>query len=242
MHPAYASLHYQHQLQNMVLGPTSCFSSKSTNVRAAAGRVIFALLAFNTSPNQAAPKAEGGRFRGPPQRDKQEKNKFNLGANLQAMLNSNSDRFAFAMEDLKPAKFSGEPTRLELTSDKPIFRPLHKLGQVELDFVEAQCAKLEKLGFIGRSPQSQYASATVVVRKKDEEGNYTDFRQCGDYRPLNQETPLDSTPLPGIEDIFNQMGGGTIFSKLNLRSGYHQMPLRQEDRAKTAFWGANKIL
>ena len=108
--------------------------------------------------------------------------------------------------------------------------------------MEAQCSKLEKLGFIKRSLQSQYASATVVVRKKDEEGNYTDFRQCGDYRPLNQETPLDRYPLPSIEDIFNQMGGGTIFSKLDLRSGYHQMPLRQEDRRKTTFWGANIIL
>ena len=47
-----------------------------------------------------------------------------------------------------------------------------------------------------------------MVRKKDEEGNYTDFRQCGDYRPLNQETALDQYPLPGIEDIFNQIGGG----------------------------------
>ena len=137
------------------------------------------------------------------------------------MLNANNDRFAFSMEDLESAKYSGEPMRLELTSDKPIFRPPHKLGQVEFDFVEAQCSKLEKLVFIKRSPQSQYASATVVVRKKDEEGNYTDFRQCGDYRPLNQETPLDRYPLPGIEDIFNQMGGGTIFSKLDLRSGYH---------------------
>ena len=87
-----------------------------------------------------------------------------------------------------------------------------------------------------------YASATVVVRKKDAKGNYTDFRQCDDYRPLNLETTLDRYPLPGIEDIFNAMGGGTIFSKLDLKSGYHQMPLREEDRAKTAFWGANRIL
>ena len=120
------------------------------------------------------------------------RSKFILGANLHeqnhlrvlAMLNAKSDRFALSMEDLELAKFAGEPMRLDLTSDKPIFRPPHKLGQVELDFVEAWCSKLEKLGFIRRSPQSQYASATVVVRKKDEEGNYTDF-QCGDYRPLN---------------------------------------------------------
>ena len=87
-----------------------------------------------------------------------------------------------------------------------------------------------------------YASATVVVRKKDEAGNYTYFRQCGDYRPLNAKTTLDRYPLPSIEDIFNQMGGAKIFSKLDLRSGYHQMPLRVEDRMKTAFWGGNRIL
>ena len=106
------------------------------------------------------PKAEGGRILGPPQRDKLEKSKFNLGAGLQeqdqlrvlAMLNANGDRFAFSMEDLEPAKFSGEPMCLDLTSNKPIFRPPHKLGQVEPDFVEAQCSKLEKVGFIRRSP------------------------------------------------------------------------------------------
>ena len=78
--------------------------------------------------------------------------------------------------------------------------------------------------------------------KKIEAGNYTDFRQCGDYRPLNVETTLDRYPLPSIEDIFNQMGGAKIFNKLDLRSGYHQMPLPKEDRMKTAFWGANMIL
>ena len=187
-------------------------------------------------------------MRGPPQRDKPPK--FNLGSSLQekdqikvlAMLEDNMDRFAFALEDINPQDFQGEPMQINLNSDQAIFRPPHKLGQVEWDFVEAQCKKLEMLGFIQRSTQSTYASATVVVRKKDEGGNYTDFRQCGDYRPLNGETTLDRYPLPGIEDIFNQMGGATIFSKLDLRSGYHQMPVRVEDRAKTAFWGANRVL
>ena len=86
-----------------------------------------------------------------------------------------------------------------------------------------------------------YASATVVVRKKDEAGNHTDFRQCVDYRPVNQETTLDRYPRPGIDDIFNQMGEAKVFSKLFLRSGYHQMPLREEDRSKTVLWGASMI-
>ena len=158
------------------------------------------------------------------------------------MLDDNMDRFAFALEDISPWYFTGEPMQINLNSNQAIFRPPHKLGQVEWDFVEAQCKKLEALGFIQRSTQSTYASATVVVRKKDEAGNYTDFRHCGDYRPLNLETTLDRYPLPGIEDIFSQMGGATIFSKLDLRSGYHQMPVRAEDRCKTTFWGANRVL
>ena len=172
------------------------------------------------NPRVLGPEGEGGGGTVPPQRDKQQK--FNLGSCLQeqeqirvlTMLEDNMDRFAFSMEDIEP--FKGEPMQLELNSDKPIFRPPHKLGQVEWDFVEGQCEKLERLGFIRRSKQSKYASATVVVRKKDEEGNYTDFRQCGDYRPLNMETMLDRYPLPGIEDIFNKMGGATVFSKLDL--------------------------
>ena len=62
---------------------------------------------------------------------------------------------------------------INLNSDQVIFWPLHKLGRVEWDFVEAQCKKLEALGFIQRSTQSTYASAMVVVRKKDEARNYT---------------------------------------------------------------------
>ena len=120
------------------------------------------------------------------------------------MLETNSDRFAFSMEDLEP--FTGEPMQIHLNTNPPIFRPPHKLGQVEWDFVESQCKKLEALGMIQWSTHSLYASATVVVRKKDAEGNYTDFRQCGDYRPLNLETNLDRYPLPGIEDNFQQVG------------------------------------
>ena len=52
----------------------------------------------------------------------------------------------------------------------------------------------------------------MVVKKKDDEGNYTDFRKCGDYRPINALTPLDKYPLPLIEDIFDDMKGAKIFS------------------------------
>ena len=94
------------------------------------------------NPRGLAPDAEGGGISVPPQRDKQPF-KYNLGSNLSAedqikmmaLLDKNKDRFAYSLEDIEP--FTGEPMRIDLNSDKPIFRPPHKLGQVELDFVAA---------------------------------------------------------------------------------------------------------
>ena len=156
------------------------------------------------------------------------------------MLANNNDRFAYKVEELE--RYTSPPMEIKLNSSKYIFRPPHKLGEKEWTFVGEQCEKLEKLGFINLSSQSHYASATVVVKKKNEDGIYTDLRKCGDYRPLNLETDLDRYQLPLIESIFNDMKGAKIFSKLDLRLGYHQMALRESDRAKTAFWGAQRIL
>ena len=233
----------------MITTSSPVFGTRSDFQQQTAGNVILALLASEssgTSTQQPLTPEEEGGGRNPPQAAKPAK--FNIGAALSEpeqlrvliTLEDNMDRFAFTMEDIEP--FTGEPLQIHLNSTQPIFRPPHKLGQIEWDFVKTQCQKLETLGFIRKSTQSKYASATVVVRKKDTDGNYTDFRQCGDYRPLNLETTLDRYPLPGIEDIFNAMGGAIIFSKLDLRSGYHQMPLQAEDRAKTAFWGADRTL
>ena len=95
------------------------------------------------------------------------------------------DRFAFSLKDIEP--FTGEPLQIHPNSIHPIFRPPHKLEQVEWDFVHAQRKKLEALGFIQRSPQKIYVSATVVVRKKDAECNYKDFRS--DVPEIYTHTP-----------------------------------------------------
>ena len=85
----------------------------------------------------------------------------------------NNDRFAYSLEEL--SQYTGPPMEIKINSQKEIFRPPHKLGEKELAFVAEQCEKLEKFGFIRRFYQSKYASVIVVVRKKDEDGNYTDF-------------------------------------------------------------------
>ena len=78
-------------------------------------------------PSTLPPVSEGGRERGPPQRNKAQK--FNLGARLQqqdelrvlSMVEDNSNRFAFSMEDIEPTSFKGEAMRIDLNTDKPIF-------------------------------------------------------------------------------------------------------------------------
>ena len=81
-----------------------------------------------------------------------------------------------------------------------------------------------------RPSSSPYASPVTLVPKKD-----GTTRFCVDYRKLNSVTVRDQYPLPQIQDIFDQIGGSTIFSTLDLKAGYWQLPMEEESIAKTAF-------
>ncbi|CAL9009554.1 unnamed protein product, partial [Prunus brigantina] len=84
-------------------------------------------------------------------------------------------------------------------------------------------------GFI-RPSFSPWGAPVLFVKKKD-----GTMRLCIDYRQLNKVTVRNKYPLPRIDDLFDQLKGAKVFSKIDLRSGYHQLRIREEDVPKTAF-------
>ncbi|KAI3732298.1 hypothetical protein L1987_63502 [Smallanthus sonchifolius] len=93
----------------------------------------------------------------------------------------------------------------------------------------AQLDKLLEKGFIQPSI-SHWGAPVLFVKKKD-----GSMRMCIDYRELNKRTVKNKYPLPRIDDMFDQLQGASWFSKIDLRSGYHQLKVREEDIPKTTF-------
>jgi hypothetical protein len=77
---------------------------------------------------------------------------------------------------------------------------------------------------------SPWGAPVMFMKKKDDT-----LRLCIDYRQLNKVTIKNKYPFPMIDDLFDQLGGASIFSKINFRSGYHQVRIKGEEIHKTAF-------
>ncbi|GKE90532.1 putative reverse transcriptase domain-containing protein, partial [Tanacetum coccineum] len=92
-----------------------------------------------------------------------------------------------------------------------------------------QLQELSDKGFI-RPSSSPWGTPVLFVKKKD-----GSFRMCIDYRELNKLIVKNRYPLPRIDDLFDQLQGSSIYSKIDLRSGYHQLRVREQDIPKTAF-------
>ncbi|GJU07396.1 putative reverse transcriptase domain-containing protein [Tanacetum coccineum] len=105
----------------------------------------------------------------------------------------------------------------------------YRLAPSEMLELSNQLKELQEKGFI-RPSHSPWGAPVLFVKKKD-----GSMRMCIDYKELNKLTIKNRYPLPRIDDLFDQLQGACCFSKIDLRSGYHQLRVREEDIPKTAF-------
>ena len=106
---------------------------------------------------------------------------------------------------------------------------LHRVAPVELQELRVQLHKLLDKGFI-RPSTSPWGFPVLFAKKKDKT-----LRLCIDYKQLNKVTVKNRYPLPRINDLFDQLRGARVYSKIDLRTGYHQLRVREMDIPKTAF-------
>ncbi|GJX27656.1 putative reverse transcriptase domain-containing protein [Tanacetum coccineum] len=111
----------------------------------------------------------------------------------------------------------------------PLARAPYRLAPSEMQELSNQLQELADLDFI-RPSTSPWGAPILFVKKKD-----GSFRMCIDYRELNKLTVKNRYPLPRIDDLFDQLQGSSVYLKIDLRSGYHQLRVRDEDIPKTSF-------
>jgi hypothetical protein len=111
----------------------------------------------------------------------------------------------------------------------PIAKAPYKMSPVEMKELKVQLQGLLDKGYIHPST-SPWGCSALFVEKKDKE-----LCLCVDYLPLNEVTIKNKYPLPRIDILFDQLDGAQVFSKIDLRSGYHQIKIRFKDIPKTAF-------
>jgi len=112
---------------------------------------------------------------------------------------------------------------------QPISKTPYRMAPTELKELKTQLDELLQKGFI-RPSVSPWGAPVLFVKEKD-----GTLRLCIDYQELNKITIKNKYPLPQIDDLFDQLQGAGVFSKIDLRSGYHQLRIKLEDIPKTAF-------
>ncbi|GKA54020.1 putative reverse transcriptase domain-containing protein [Tanacetum coccineum] len=139
-------------------------------------------------------------------------------------------------EDVFPEDLSGLPPQrqVEFHIDlvpgvTPIAKSPYRLAPSEMQELSGQLQELQDKGFI-RPSYSPWGAPVLFVKKKD-----GSLRMCIDYRELNKLTVKNRYPLSRIDDLFDQLQGSRYFSKIDLRSGYHQLRVHEDDIPKTAF-------
>ena len=144
--------------------------------------------------------------------------------------------FAYSMNDLSGYTGDMGPFEIKVISNKPVFSRPRKQSQLEKDIANEKCEEMRDAGIIEPAPRSRYASSPTIVAKKAPDGSWTEKRYAIDYRLINLITAPHNTRAPMAEDIFQELGESRFFTKLDMRSGFFQIPLHKDTKPLTGFW------
>ena len=164
-------------------------------------------------------------------------------AQLDAVLEASKSAFAWKTEDLVGYTGRISPMNITLKPDANKAKMLQRkrrYSAAEQEAIDKNNAELLRCGLIDELDLAEFACNTVVVAKKDSEGNWSGHRACQDYRDVNDNTVSDNYRLPLPEELWARVAGATVFSKLDLRSGFFQLPIDPESARLTGFWWKNR--
>jgi len=149
-------------------------------------------------------------------------------ARAQEFLTSNADVFSRGEFDIGQTHLLEH--RIETNLNRPVRQALRRHPVAYLPQIDEYVQEMQDNGVVEPRIGSEWVSNIVLVRKKD-----GTLRYCIDYRGLNAVTTKANYPLPRIDACHDSLGGNTYFSSLDMRSGYWQVPVREEDIDKTCF-------
>ena len=147
---------------------------------------------------------------------------------LKSLLYEHKDQFSKSSHDLGCSNLV-EHTIKTVPDCKPVKLRPYRVPLAKREFAESEVKAMAEKGLIEPS-YSAWSAPAIIVPKPD-----GSLRFCVDYRRLNELTVPDSHQLPRIDDTLDALGGSTWFSTLDLKSGFHQVSIAEEDRPKTAF-------